>query len=86
MKLLKLQKIFAISYILCINVLLSVLISIYNKYWYLFIGILGLSSSLNSINTLLIVGNKLMNSFDNMCQNKLLNDDTTENNYIFKYS
>jgi chitin synthase len=42
-----------------INAILSTLVTIYDKYWYAFIILLGLSSVINSINVLLIIINKI---------------------------
>ena len=73
MNLLAKQKNIIICYILCINALLSILVSIYYEYWYIFISILALSSSVNSINVLLIITNQLRkiskNVYKNVCKN-----------------
>lgn len=69
MTLLAKQKNIIICYILCINAVLSILVSIYYEYWYIFISILALSSSVNSINVLLIITNQLRKISKNVCKN-----------------
>lgn len=69
MTLLAKQKNIIICYILCINAVLSILVSIYYEYWYIFISILALSSSVNSINVLLIIINQLRKISKNVCKN-----------------
>lgn len=54
----KLEKYSIIGCIFLINIILSVLAIIYNKYWYIFLLILASSSSMSCINTLLIIFNK----------------------------
>jgi len=49
------QKYIILSFVLSINIVLSVFIILYHNLWYIFIGILGLASFINSINVLLII-------------------------------
>ena len=58
MELITKQKYILISLILSINVLLSVFITIYNNYWYIFICILCLGSFVSSMNVILIISYK----------------------------
>jgi cellulose synthase/poly-beta-1,6-N-acetylglucosamine synthase-like glycosyltransferase len=60
--------------LLCVNAVLSSLVIIYYKYWYIFIILLGLSSVINSINVLLIIINK----FYKLCFN-IENENESEN-------
>lgn len=61
----KKEKYLLISFLVCINALLSTLATVYPSQWYVFLIILALSSSINSINVLLILGYKLKKYFEN---------------------
>jgi chitin synthase len=50
------QKNYLISFILSINILCIILASIFTKHWYVFLILLGLSTSINTINIGLILG------------------------------
>ena len=55
MELITKQKYILISILLSINILLSVFVTIYSNYWYVFICILGLGSFVSSMNVILII-------------------------------
>lgn len=59
MELLKKQKYFIISILFILNSLLTTLQFIYLDKWYVFMCILAVSSSVNCINTLLLIGHKI---------------------------
>ena len=75
----KTQKYLIVSYIVSINCILSYFITIYNTYWYIFICLLALSTSVNSINVLLLLGNTITNT-NNTTQNTTNNTNNTNNN------
>jgi len=59
MNLITKQKYMIIFCVLSINILLSILITIYRNYWYVFIIILGSASFINSINVILLIIHKI---------------------------
>ena len=61
MKLITQQKYLLITLLLTLNIVLSTLSSIYTQYWYAFIWILALSSSINTANIVLILSKKFYN-------------------------
>ena len=59
MNLITKQKYMIIFCVLSINILLSIFITIYRNYWYIFIIILGSASFINSINVILLIIHKI---------------------------
>ena len=81
----KTQKYLIVSYIVSINCILSYFITIYNTYWYIFICLLALSTSVNSINVLLLLGNTITNTSQNTTNTNDNNNDNDNNNTKLQY-
>lgn len=63
------------SVLVCINTILSSLVIVYKKYWYLFIIVLGLASVINSINVIFIILNKV---YKKLCVTETTSENTHE--------
>jgi chitin synthase len=73
------QKFVIFSSILTINFILSILFISYEKYWYAFIPILGLSPFISSINVFLLWGKKMLYGKDN---NQIFRKEKTSFAYV----
>jgi cellulose synthase/poly-beta-1,6-N-acetylglucosamine synthase-like glycosyltransferase len=58
------EKYLLIFFLLCINTILSTCATLYPSRWYIFLIILALSSTINTINVMLITGYKLKKYFE----------------------